>query len=300
MNALGVKDEEHLERLLQDVNFAAQEKLDGMRTVVHVTPSGLRIFSRSAGVDDPTRPLEKTSALPHLAELRFPELVGTVLDGELLVQGKGSAQLAGTVHRKEFSQDNTKVKLFVFDCLHFCGKKLTGQPLHYRLDVLFSNAHKLFSAHIVILPYFKTTATKRNLYKNVFAGNGEGIMLKNLNGTYVGGGRPANNWFKVKKSATFDCVIVGFTKGLGKYNDRIGAVRFGQYQDGKLTELGQASGMTDTDRALMSKYPEQYIGRVVTINGMERLKSGAIRHPLFGGLRNDKKATDCIYYRSEQ
>lgn len=67
MNAVGIKDEAHLNQLLADENFAAQEKLDGMRAIVHITRTGLRIFSRSAGVEDPTRPLEKTSALPHLA-----------------------------------------------------------------------------------------------------------------------------------------------------------------------------------------------------------------------------------------
>ena len=48
-------------------SYIAQEKLDGMRAIVHITKQGLRIFSRSAGVEDPTQPLEKTSALPHLA-----------------------------------------------------------------------------------------------------------------------------------------------------------------------------------------------------------------------------------------
>jgi ATP-dependent DNA ligase len=93
---------------------------------------------------------------------------------------------------------------------------------------------------------------------------------------------------------------MGFSLGKGKYNTQIGAVRVGQYADGKLVEIGQASGMTDADRALMSKYPERYIGKVVTIKGMERLKSGAIRHPQFGGMRSDKKPTECIYYGGEQ
>ena len=125
-------------------------------------------------------------------------------------------------------------------------------------------------------------------------------MVKRLDAAYVQGGRPANNWLKVKKSATFDCVVMGFSQGKGKYNTQIGAVRFGQYLNGKLIELGQASGMTDADRALMSKYPERYLHKVVMIKGMERLKSGAIRHPQFSRMRSDKLPKDCIYYRGEQ
>ena len=50
MNALGVKDETHLEQLMRDDHYVVQEKLDGMRAIVHVTREGLRIFSRSAAV----------------------------------------------------------------------------------------------------------------------------------------------------------------------------------------------------------------------------------------------------------
>ena len=87
MNAQGIKDENHLDQLISNPNYAAQEKLDGMRAIIHICKDGLRIFSRSAGVEDPTRPLEKTSSLPHLAEMKFPDLAGTILDAEILAPG---------------------------------------------------------------------------------------------------------------------------------------------------------------------------------------------------------------------
>jgi hypothetical protein len=67
-------------RLIKDPSYIGQEKLDGMRAVVHITKSGLRVFSRNAGVDDQFRPMEKTSSLPHLAQTMIPPLVATVLD----------------------------------------------------------------------------------------------------------------------------------------------------------------------------------------------------------------------------
>jgi ATP-dependent DNA ligase len=271
-----------------------------MRAVVHVTSSGLRIFSRSAGVADPTRPLEKTSSLPHLASLVFPELVGTVLDCEILVPGKDSAELSGLVHRKEVDSDNTKVKLFVFDILSVCGRKITDRPLRHRLSELLQISHKLQSVHIAILPFASTSAQKRKLYNKVQANGGEGIMLKNLNATYLEGGRPTGNWYKAKKSASYDCVITGFSLGKGKYNTQIWAVKFGQYVDGKLIELGQASGMSDSIRQDMTFNPSKYLGQVVTIKGMERLKSGAIRHPQFTGMHLGKHPLQCIWYQNEQ
>lgn len=301
MNAQGVKDETHLGVLLESSNYIAQIKLDGMRAIVHITQDGLRVFSRSAGVADPTKPLEKTSSLPHLAALKFPELVGTILDAEILIPGLDCAELAGTVHRKELNDDNTKVKLFVFDCLQINGKKITDKSLRHRLSELLQISHKLQSEHILILPYSTTPLQKRKLYDKVIAQNGEGIMLKRLESPYIEGARPANAWFKVKKSSTYDCVVMGFSLGKGKYNSLVGAVKFGQYVEGKLIEIGQASGMNDAIRRDMSINPKKYLGKVVVIKGMERMKkSGAIRHPQYGGLRIDKHPLQCIWYKGEQ
>jgi len=288
---------------MNDDNFIAQEKLDGMRAIVHITPSGLRIFSRSAGVADPTRPLEKTSALPHLAGLKFPEMVGTILDCEILARGMDSAQLSGNIHKKDVA-DNGTVKLFVFDILSIKGTDLTNRTLLQRLSWLETVRKEISSPHITFLPWASQTKDKHDLYQRIIKAGGEGVVLKNLYATYIQGARPSDNWYKAKKSATFDCVILGFTQGKGKYNTRIGALIFGQYVDTpegwKMQELGQASGMTDAQRNEFSAHPGRYIGKVVTIKGMERLKSGAIRHPQFVEIRSDKNPDQCRYYEGEQ
>jgi ATP-dependent DNA ligase len=300
MNAQGVKDDAHLQALLNDDNFVVQEKLDGMRAVIRVTKNGLRIFSRSAGVADPTMPLEKTSALPHLAALTFPDLVGTVLDAEILIAGKDCAQISGAIHKKDVSDANHSVTAFVFDILRLNGVSLTNKTLEQRISVLKSVQSQLQSEHIVFLPWARSSSTKLSLYETILSSGKEGIILKRLDATYVEGGRPSNNWIKAKKSKCFDCVILGFSAGAGKYNTQIGAVIFGQYRDGKLIQLGQASGMTDSMRGLMSKYPEQYLGRVAEIKGMERLKSGSIRHCQFVRIRTDKRPSECEWRDYEQ
>jgi len=300
MNAQGIKDENHLEQLISSYNYAAQEKLDGMRAIIHICKDGLRIFSRSAGVDDPTRPLEKSSSLPHLVKMKFPDLAGTILDAEILAPGIDVASLSGAIHSKQAGATNRLVKIFIFDVLRFIGDDLSAKSLHQRIGVSEILKAQMHSPYIVFLPWAFTTSDKRKLYDDVLKRGGEGIMLKRLDAEYIQGGRPTNNWFKAKKSAKFDCVVIGFSLGEGKYNTQIGAVKFGQYLSGKLVEIGQASGMTDVERTLMSKNPERYIGKVVTIKGMERLRSGAIRHPQYGGMRSDKHPKDCIWYRGEQ
>lgn len=298
MNAVGVRDEVHLQELLSCNNYAAQEKLDGMRAVVHVTKSGLRIFSRSAGVADPTRPLEKTSALPHLASLQFPGLVGTIIDCEILAPKMDAAELSGSIHRKNGS--NGHVKLYVFDVLRYCSQDLLNKTLFQRFVWLQVLKPRLSCNSIEFLWWATSSEEKQQLYDRVMKNGGEGIMLKNLHARYMQGGRPVGNWFKAKKSATFDCVVMGFTKGKGKFNDRIGAVVFGQFVDGKLMKLGQASGMTEAMRNEISRYPKAFIGRVVEIGGMERNRTGATRHPQFVRMRDDKAPHQCVWNPNEQ
>ncbi len=300
MNAQGVRDQDHLSRLICQDIYAAQEKLDGLRAIIHITKNGLRIFSRSAGVEDPTRPLEKTTALPHLASIRFPQLVNTILDAEILATGVDVASLSGAIHSNEVRSTNGLVKAFVFDVLRYCGQDLLTKTLHQRIAILDILSGALQSPYVIFLPWAFTAKGKRSLYDTVLERGGEGIMLKRLDALYVQGGRPANNWLKAKKSATFDCVVLGFTKGQGKYNNRIGALILGQYVNGKLIELGQASGMSDAERTEMSLHPDRYIGKVVTIKGMERLKSGAIRHPQYSEMRCDKDRHECKWYPNEQ
>lgn len=298
MNAQGIAGEYHLQELLDSPDYAAQEKLDGMRATVHITLAGLRIFSRNAGVKNPFRPLEKTSSLPHLAQLTFPKLVGTILDAEILAPGEACATIAGMVNSKNGS--NGAVHIYAFDVIRFCGEDWTRQSQGRRLSTLKMIEPVLQSKYLEVLPWHTTSRTKRNLYAEVMANGGEGLMFKNLHEPYITGGRPRNVWFKFKKSATFDCVVMGFTTGKGKYNTAIGAIRFGQYLNGSLIELGQASGMSDADRLDMALSPAKYIGKVITIKGQERLASGAIRHPIYVGLHPAKDPKQCIWYEGEQ
>jgi DNA ligase-1 len=172
------------------------------------------------------------------------------------------------------------------------------------LGFLLTAKTRIYSKHIIYLPYAFSIEEKEALYKSVIAKNGEGIMLKNLNEVYILGGRPSNNWFKAKKSMTIDAVIIGFTTGKGKYNTQIGAVRFGQYVNTPkgwvMKEIGQCSGMSDKERKEFSYSPSKYIGNVLTIEGMERLNSGAIRHPRLVAIRFDKDPNQCRWYQGEQ
>ena len=75
-----------------------------------------------------------------------------------------------------------------------------------------------------------------------------------------------------------------------------GSIVFGQYdKEGNLVKVGNTSGITDELRKEFFEKPEEYIGRVVEVGTMERLKTGALREPRLIQIRPewDKPAHEC-------
>ena len=148
------------------------------------------------------------------------------------------------------------------------------------------------------------------LLSEVWDRGGEGLVLKNLDSLYEPDTRDKNSWIKIKQHLTFDVVIMGYTdpeptsidvKGNtipNRFfvNKWISAIRFGQYVAGVLTELGQASGLNDVQRAMITANKQKLIGTVMEVKAQEQIpESGALRHPRVIMLRPDKDAKDCKF-----
>jgi ATP-dependent DNA ligase len=81
-----------------------------------------------------------------------------------------------------------------------------------------------------------------------------------------------------------------------KYMNWIGAIKFGEYDNGELVERGSVSGLTEALRADISSNPDNYIGKVIELDAMERIPdTKALRQPVFKGFRDDKEPEECQY-----
>lgn len=79
------------------------------------------------------------------------------------------------------------------------------------------------------------------------------------------------------------------------WNGWCGALEFGQYKDGELIKIGDTSGISDDNKHMFSRNPEQYIGKVIEVGAMrQNKKSGALVHPRFLHFRQDKLPEQCI------
>jgi bifunctional non-homologous end joining protein LigD len=196
----------------------------------------------------------------------------------------------------------------VFDLLYLDGKDLRGKPLLERkalLEKILPNSPLLlYSAHVADDGVKAFTRAKR-------AGE-EGVMAKLANGRYHSGQR-TREWLKVKASQEQEVVIVGFTQPKGQrrfFGSLVLAVRDGKswkyagragtgFTQASLRELhGKLVPLITKKKPIAEKVPSEASTiwvkpkLVAEVRFTEWTAAGEMRHPVFLGLRTDKKATD--------
>lgn len=283
-----------VEDLLNDpVGFAVGKKFDGFRELMYIDLVGKVTLMSRSGADH-------SANVPHLTGKPIPWLANTIIDGEGIAPSEQHGET-----KTIFGSDpdvaiaaQTKIGKAVykaFDIMKFRGKDVMDLPLKERA--------KLLSTAVLHLNLMGFTAVEQEslvqhgmleFFKKIVGYGGEGVVLKDLNAPYLPGSRNGA-WVKIKKVATWDTIIIGFTAGKGKYEGLIGAVRYGFWQNGVgPVEAGKSSGMTDADRVKFASNPEYFIGKVAEIEGQEIGSGGAIRFPRFLRIREDKTVAECV------
>lgn len=305
--------DEKIEQLLKDPNYAAQQKIDGVRGILQFDSEGItHITTRGASLDNPDKPIEITHRLPQL-QISVPKLAGTILDGEIWSLGYTSAQISGMISYKSTVPVDPGIVFNVFDILAINGNPTDKFDLAKRSRYLQS-LNPLFKAckWIKYVHWAFTEEDKRQLLNREFEAGREGIVLKNLGSIYKLGtpgkeAKPANHWYKVKKHDTVDVTIIGSELPEHFYRephtgiidlDRptkpwvmgwFGSISF-KFINDNTTYYGSTAGMTDEMRERLSDghhgILKEYIGRVIEVEFMEKTTDGNLRHPRFIGLKS--------------
>jgi ATP-dependent DNA ligase len=124
-------------------------------------------------------------------------------------------------------------------------------------------------------------------------------MVKWLDAPY-GSGKRGAGWWKLKPQATVDVVVMGYKPGEGSFEGLVGAIMFGQYDNGKLIYRGKCSGMDLTERYDFTENADDYIGTVIEVAHMGLMEPsseyplGAFRHPQFKRTRPDRNAESVV------
>ena len=146
MTAKELETDEQQDIALNDPNNYLEEKFDGTRALVyflaqedydtHTQLGFCRVFSRRISKKTNFY-VENTDSLPQLRELDVPELAGTILDGEMFINGLPFKEVSSTLNclwDKAIERQIEKgfITFHAFDILFYKGVDLRKLPLERR------------------------------------------------------------------------------------------------------------------------------------------------------------------------
>ena len=192
------------------------------------------------------------------------------VDGELY-SGRGQFEQISAAVRSSRG-DWSKLKLHVFDVPEAKGN------LYERLAVLQRWLDDHPQARIVCIPQrpVQDVAQVQTFLRQVEAGGGEGVMLRDPDAAYRGG--RSDQLLKVKRLHDAECTVTAHHPGKGKYTGRLGAFscrnEYGEFRIG--------SGLSDAER---SDPPP--VGTVITYRHRGFTAKGMPRFPTYVRVRSE-------------
>jgi bifunctional non-homologous end joining protein LigD len=279
-----------------DPGWIYEIKHDGYRAVAEVRGGEVDLYSRNLNsfyhVFHPI--------VESLEELNY----NMILDGEIVIldeEGKSKFQLIQNYQRT----GKGALYYYVFDLLYYDGYDLSQHPLIKRKELLqkaLPEMHNVkYSDHI--------PGAGKDFYKLAQKNQLEGIIAKQSQSLYHFGKR-SKEWLKIKLHQQQEAIICGFTSPKGG-RKHFGALILGVYKGDDLTYIGHSGGgFTDADLASMKKKldaikvdrspfrqkirtntPVTWVKPelICEVSFSEWTDEGLMRHPVFLGLREDKK-----------
>jgi len=291
-------------------------KYDGVRALVSVAGSAIRIVGRSGREETPRYP-EASSIRAAITPRQ------AILDGELVVlddEGRPSFERLQSRINVTRPQDVERVArehpvtYVVFDLLNLDGRDIMKTDLRIRKKTLRENVRDtgslIFADHV--------EREGETLFEQARSSGVEGIVGKKADSRYQPGVR-SRDWVKVKSWLTQTCVIIGFTQGRGKRSGSIGALILAVREGDRLVHCGQVGTGFDEEtlRALRERLQPLVSDRspvepepktmepatwvrpelVCEVRFSEWTSAGVLRHPAFLGLRNDVTVSDAVRER---
>lgn len=175
MTAKELETEEQQDNVLNSKDYFIEEKFDGTRAIVQffkqeclesgevVDEEGwCRVFSRRISKKTGFY-VENTDSLPQIREINVPELAGTVLDGEMFINGLPFREVSSTLNclwDKAIDRQLEKgfITFHAFDILKYKGIDLRKMPLERRKVYLHMAVEEADSPYIEEVKYYECGA----------------------------------------------------------------------------------------------------------------------------------------------
>ncbi len=286
-----------VDETFDDENWIFEIKWDGYRAIAEIEEGEVDLYSRNNNsFNQKYKPI--VSALTSVDK-------DMILDGEIVVlDDKGRSDFHSL---QNFGRSGKgQLVYYVFDLIYFDGRDLTSLPLNARKEILKNVLPDIpsvrYNDHIL--------KDGKAFYKLAGETQLEGIIAKNLHSKYYRNKR-SKEWLKLKIKKRQEAVIGGYTKPKGSRNN-FGALVLGVYNDKDQLEYIGHTGGGFTEEDLKSVYDRMkpleqkvcpFIKKPKTnmpavwlkpellceVEFSEWTGEGMMRHPVFLGLREDKK-----------
>jgi bifunctional non-homologous end joining protein LigD len=296
------------EKPFDDADWVFENKYDGYRTLAIINSGDVELYSRN-------QLSFTTNFKPVADELKKIEHT-LILDGEVVVEntsGRSDFQLL----QNYLKTQKGNLKYYVFDLLNLDGNDTTNLSLLERKELLQMLLKKEKLSNVIYSEHI--TAKGIDFFKLAEMNKTEGIMAKKADSTYLVGKR-SDDWLKIKISQQEEAIIIGITE---PKNSRayFGALLLGQYDGKDLKFIGKCgTGFSEaTLKELYGKFKPVFTddppvsGKVPLRDKIQWMKPEMVcqvkftewtqdkhlRHPVFLGLRIDKKANEVKSVKSK-
>jgi bifunctional non-homologous end joining protein LigD len=291
-----------IEQAFDSEEWLFENKWDGYRCMASILGDEVQLWSRNG--------LSFNKKFEFIAdELRKHIDHDVVLDGEVVAWVNGRSSFQALQHADE---KKPELRYYIFDMLFLDGIAITHFPL---TDRKFLLEKLLKDGRSKAIQYSDHIAGKGSSFFEKIKKEGlEGIMAKKADSTYAPGLR-SKQWLKIKNRNDREAIIVGFTKGTGS-RKHFGALILAEKKGKSYHYIGHTgTGFSDEtlkelylkmkplevsdspfDNVIKVNAPVTWIKPqlVCTVYYTEATESGMLRHPVFAGLRTDKKAADVV------
>lgn len=260
--------------------WVAEEKYDGIRLVTEVCATKDRLFV-DKGVTSWSRYGNLRPLPDHIME-QVAKLPDCIIDGELMAPGKRSY---GTMDL----DNQSDLIYYVFDIIQFETTDCTAFTYQARRsllhDVMVAEASKPQS-YLALTPAMSVLSWEDvyRLRDEVYARDGEGLILKRVTTPYTSGKRPKQTWIKIKQLQCSPFTVVGFTPSRGLINDRgpYGMVQLvddeGHETAVKTRNDAECRRFEELGRNLKAGERHPDLGRTLWCEWQERTPDGQYRH----------------------
>lgn len=168
MLAKELETEEKQDECLDSDHYFIEEKFDGTRAIVQFfrqpTVDGeydvgyARVFSRRISAKTGFY-VENTDSVPQIRDIDRPEMDGTVLDGEMFINGRPFKDVSSTLNclfDKAIARQLELgwISLHAFDIIKYKGIDLRRMPLHRRKHYLHRAIEEIGSKYIEEVPCY--------------------------------------------------------------------------------------------------------------------------------------------------